>query len=294
MLKLRSCLLLLIVISARAVVASDHSGPGPDEVFGNDNSRLRSEGESGRRRLEQKYVWRYLGARWSFTLTCATPSSCAAESQNMELIKSFVMNHELSGWARTRDITITRGARAKSRPMTFPTGYENDPDLLLSVFLHEQIHHLQSAFPTQFKAAMKKVAEEFSLPMRTLDERRDVAHFVVIYYQILAGRKILGAPTMKQVVTRHLHNKWIYRSVDRSMARIRGICRRTGLMQKVAMSHCAKVVNKRCKCSLSIRRRKICIGKVVRWECFGQKKPKKAKNRFRSNLLKQLNSKCNT
>jgi hypothetical protein len=174
---------------------------------------------------------------WRFTLTMATEQSTKAEIETMRLLKSFILQYNLDPWIKTRQICIQQGARSMSNPLTLHTSYNDRPMMLLATFLHEQMHKLESLFEADFKGAMREV--QAWCPPECLDPsvcgnlKAAYGHFIVIFFEIDALKRLLGLPQTLDIIRQKEHNQWIYQKVQDNTDHLRSIYRRYHLPSRV-------------------------------------------------------------
>lgn len=137
-----------------------------------------------------------------FQLAAGTEEECLTKSQ----IRELMVKHDLDPWVFTQEILIDENAVPHSHPtLTLHTRHLEEPDRLLSVFLHEQIHWLfsrneQAALGA--KNELRQVHED--LPVGYPDGAKTLEssylHLLVILLEYDSLRYFLGAETAQDVM----------------------------------------------------------------------------------------------
>lgn len=160
-----------------------------------------------------KNVFKWNG--WTFYLAAKNPDSKTRELKVLNSLKGFIKNYDLSPWIRAKDIYIDDNAISQSDPLTINTRLVDDPESLLATFVHEQIHHLEFEYPEAFSNAMEEVETLFpDLPPELASAPKAAyRHFIVIYFEIDALKRLLGEATALEVIGRKDKNVWIYQTI---------------------------------------------------------------------------------
>jgi hypothetical protein len=157
-------------------------------------------------------------ALFSFALSamaCSAPSSSMlevslahespAEQRTREQLSRIARQYDLSRWIRTHVIRIDENAIPHSHPvLTLHTRHLDDDDLLLSTFLHEQMHwHLDEKRDATL-AAVAELRQRFPvLPVGFPDGARDAQssyeHLLVNHLEHTALRAIRGPVVAQRV-----------------------------------------------------------------------------------------------
>ena len=149
-------------------------------------------------------------------------NNSSAEKQTKEQLQRLLKTYDVSKWIFTTSINIDEKTQIPhSHPvLTLNTRYLKDDELLLSTFVHEQIHwfviqdqkQLASAI-IDFKAMFPKVPA--GPPDGARDERSTYLHIGVVYLEYRAAREILGELRARLVMDfwANHHYRWIYRTI---------------------------------------------------------------------------------
>ncbi len=144
-----------------------------------------------------------------------------AEQQTKDQLQRLLGAYDLSKWIFTRSIIIDENAIPHSHPtLTLHTRYLKDDELLLSAFVHEQLHWFLVQRDKETKEAMKDLRVLFpkvpvGSPEGAADEDSTYLHLLVNYLEYRADRELLGELRAKQVIDFWAsdHYTWVYRTV---------------------------------------------------------------------------------
>jgi hypothetical protein len=146
----------------------------------------------------------------------------ARELQTKSQLERLMAQHDLSKWLFTKKVLIDRDAGIPhSHPvLTLDTDYLKDDELLLSTFVHEQIHWFMMQRHEQTEKAMAELRVMFPQapkgpPDGARDEVSTYLHLLVCYLEYQADRELLGELRARQVIefwATH-HYRWVYRQV---------------------------------------------------------------------------------
>ncbi len=144
-----------------------------------------------------------------------------AESQTKEQLERLMKTYDLSAWTFTNKIEIDEMSIPHSHPvLTLHTRHLKDDDLLLSTYIHEQIHWHMSGKRTESEPAFKELKTMFPVvPEKSPAGARDIEstylHLFVCYLEYRAIRELIGELRAKQVMDFWAtdHYTWIYKTV---------------------------------------------------------------------------------
>lgn len=159
------------------------------------------------------------------------------EGRTRDQLQRLLDRHDLSKWIVTRRVRIDRDTIPHSRPvLTLHTRWLWSDDLLLSTFLHEQIHWHQDRHRRQMRAAIRDLREVFpevpvGRPEGDEDEYSTYLHLVTTYLEYQAVREVLGDERARRVIEYLAddHYTWIYRQVLDHEEKIGAVVERHGL-----------------------------------------------------------------
>lgn len=144
------------------------------------------------------------------------------EIQTKEQLQRLLKTYDLSKWIFTKSVVIDeKTAIPHSHPvLTLNTRHIKDDELLVSTFVHEQIHwHLEQK-DKEAEEAIKELRLMFPKvpskgPEGARDENSTYLHLLVIYLEYRAIREAFGELKGKQIMDFWStdHYTWIYKTV---------------------------------------------------------------------------------
>ena len=144
------------------------------------------------------------------------------EQQTKQQLQRLLSTYDVSNWMFTRKVVIESGSVIPhSHPvLTLSTRHLKDDELLLSTFVHEQLHwYLVEKFK-ETEEAYKELRSMFpkvpvGFPEGAKDEESTYKHILVCYLEYQAVRVLLGELKAKQVMDFWAvdHYTWIYKTV---------------------------------------------------------------------------------
>ena len=145
----------------------------------------------------------------------------SGEIQTRDQLQRLLTVYDVSKWIFTKSILIDERAIPHSHPvLTLHTRHLKDDDLLLSTFVHEQLHWFLVQKDKETKEAMKDLRALFpkvpvGFPNGAEDEESTYLHLLVNYLEYRADRELLGELRAKQVMEFWAsdHYTWVYRTV---------------------------------------------------------------------------------
>jgi hypothetical protein len=166
-------------------------------------------------------------AKIEITLKNNTPAEAATKTQLERLMKTY----DLSTWTFTNKIEIDEKSIPHSHPLlTLHARHLKDDDLLLSTYVHEQIHWHFTSKRKESEEAFKELKAMFpDIPKTAPEAARDAEstylHLFVCYLEYRAIRELLGELRAKQVMDFWAtdHYTWIYKTVVERRRDIGGI-----------------------------------------------------------------------
>jgi hypothetical protein len=147
----------------------------------------------------------------------------AREQQTKLQLERLLATYDVSKWMFTRTILIESGRNVipHSHPvLTLSTRHLKDDELLLSTFVHEQLHWFLVQRDRDTESALKEVRAMFPKvpgagPEGARDEQSTYLHLLVCALEHMAIRELLGELKTKQVMEFWSgdHYTWIYKTV---------------------------------------------------------------------------------
>lgn len=154
----------------------------------------------------------------------STQSDHPDELATVELLTSLMKAHDVKAWQFTNKIHIDRKAIPHSHPvLTLHTRHTSDEqkDLLLSTYLHEQIHWFLDNNIEQTNAAIDELKAHFSaipvgFPAGARSEYSGYLHLITCYLELEALSALLSADRVNSVSRfwQTSHYTWIYQQVQ--------------------------------------------------------------------------------
>jgi hypothetical protein len=143
------------------------------------------------------------------------------EEQTKAQLQRLIKSYDVSKWIFTRTVQIDEKAIPHSHPvLTMSTRHLKDDELLLSTFVHEQIHWFLTQNHKSTEEAKKELRGLFpkvpvSFPEGASDEESTYLHLIVVYLEYRAGRELLGELKARQVMEFWAadHYTWVYKTV---------------------------------------------------------------------------------
>ncbi len=143
------------------------------------------------------------------------------EQKTKEQLQRLLKTYDLSKWMMTKTFEIDEKALPHSHPiLTFSTRYLKDDELLVSIFIHEQMHWLMLEKAEQSINATREFREMFpkvpaSLPEGARSEESTYLHIAVVYLEYRGNKEVFGELKAKQIMDFWAtdHYTWIYKTV---------------------------------------------------------------------------------
>lgn len=175
----------------------------------------------------------------SHSMEFTTENSEKAELATVDLLKALRKSHDTTKWEFTNKVHIKRKTIPHSHPvLTLHTRHTSraQKDLLLSTYLHEQIHwHLDinqkntNAAISELKKIFKNVPVGY--PEGASDEYSTYLHILVCYLEIEAISALLSKQRVLAVISflQQDHYTWVYNQVEKKKNEISKVIEKYGL-----------------------------------------------------------------
>jgi hypothetical protein len=154
------------------------------------------------------------------------------EQLTKQTLEQLLASFDLKKYTFTRKVVIEQGATNHAFPtLTLNAAFASSPDLLLSSFLHEQLHwHLRNR-DTDQRAAIGELRNLYpkipvGLPASAESAYSTYGHLVDCYLEILADRELLGAERTDALIRAKPWYTWIYQTVLTDEKLISGVVAR--------------------------------------------------------------------
>lgn len=145
------------------------------------------------------------------------------EQQTKQQLQRLLSAYDVSNWVFTRKIVIESGFNVipHSHPiLTLSTRHLKDDELLLSTFVHEQLHWYLVENPKETEEAYRELRSMFpkvpvGFPEGGRNEESTYKHILVCYLEYQAIKGLLGELKSRQVMDFWAtdHYTWIYKTV---------------------------------------------------------------------------------
>src|SRR5262245_5965571 len=145
----------------------------------------------------------------------------ATERQTRDQLQRLLKAYDVSPWIYTKSIAIDDRAIPHSHPvLTLHTRHLKDDALLLSTFVHEQLHWFLVQKDDATEQAIKELRQRFpsvptALPDGANGEQSTYLHLLDCYLEYRADQQLLGELVTRQVMEFWAsdHYRWVYRTV---------------------------------------------------------------------------------
>ena len=154
-------------------------------------------------------------------LDIALKRGSAREVQTKEQLQRLLRTYDVSRWLFTKSIIVDEQAIPHSHPtLTLSARHVHDEELLLSTFVHEELHWF---LVNQGKATDAAIADLQALfptvpgkpPEGAQDEHSTYLHLIDCYLEYRAVEELLGELKARQVMDFWAtdHYTWVYKTV---------------------------------------------------------------------------------
>lgn len=148
-------------------------------------------------------------------------SDDANEIATKNQLQKLLGQYDVSKWIFTKKIIVDRDAIPHSHPiLALSTRHLKDDELLLSTFVHEQIHWFIEANREQTNKAITELKTIFQkvpvgFPEGAQDEESSYLHLLVCYLEYQADKELFGKLKARQIMEFWTtdHYTWIYKQV---------------------------------------------------------------------------------
>lgn len=164
-------------------------------------------------------------------LDIRTAHGSDAEVETSRQLLALLRRHDVTPWLFTRSLVIAEDAVPHSRSvLTLSARYLRDDGLLLSSFIHEQLHWFLATKERSVSSAVMELEGLFPEVPVGYPEGADSRHSTYLY--LLVGwlewealTRLVGAEEADRVITfwTRDHYRWVYRTVQSHRAPIAGI-----------------------------------------------------------------------
>lgn len=160
------------------------------------------------------------------------------EKKTRTQLQSLMAKYDLSRWLFTHKINIESREIPHSHPvLTLNTRHLDQDDLLLSTFIHEQLHWFLDTRKSATAAAVAELRVMYpKIPVGYPDGSNDVdgnyEHMIVISLEYQALKTLLGQPKASDVMVywSEDHYKWLYKKALEDQALLGALVVKYGLV----------------------------------------------------------------
>jgi hypothetical protein len=171
-------------------------------------------------------------------LTISLAHGSHREEATREQLERLLARYDLRPWLFTREVVIDDLAIPHSHPvLTLHTRHLGSDDQLLSTFLHEELHHFESAHREEVAAAMAALEKAFpSLPVGFPDGAGSLEssylHLIVNHLEYESLVRVIGKPRADEtfVFWEGDHYRTIYRTERLNRPAVRSIVARARVL----------------------------------------------------------------
>ena len=144
-----------------------------------------------------------------------------AESEVEHRLWALMSEYDLSPWTFTRRVVIDETQIPHSHPvLTLHARHRRDDELLLSTYVHEQLHWWLATRPKEVAEAKARLRSSYpkipvGYPEGSSDEDGNYEHLLVIYLEFRADQRLLGELRAREVMQfwANDHYTWLYERV---------------------------------------------------------------------------------
>jgi hypothetical protein len=152
-------------------------------------------------------------------------------------LERLLKSYDLPKYTFTHKVLIDEQDTPHSHPvLTLHARRRADDDLLLSTYVHEQLHWYLAAHDADTNAAeaeLRKIYPKVPVgyPDGAQDEESTYLHLIDCYLEMQADRQLIGrerTPRVMQFWSEH-HYRWVYKTIIEDEPRIAAIVQRERL-----------------------------------------------------------------
>ena len=160
------------------------------------------------------------------------------ERQTESQLKRILRQYDLEAWTFTRSIVIDENEIPHSHPiLTLHTRHIRDDELLLSTYIHEQLHWFVAQHPREANEVIQELKHLYpdvpvGFPVGSSDADGNYEHLIVVYLEYRADQRILGELRARSVMDFWAadHYTWIYKEVLNHPQKIGKVLKEHGLI----------------------------------------------------------------
>ncbi len=169
-------------------------------------------------------------------LTIRTHSNMPHEIEAREQLLRILETYDLEKWLFTKEVLIQEGARPFSHPvLTLNCRHVHQDEKQLAVFLHEQMHWFLNTPNLEWREAIGEFRVIYpEVPVGgeegTRNEHSTYLHLIVCYLEFIALSQVLGETKARELLSRTIGYKWIYKQVLENTDLIASVVSKYGIV----------------------------------------------------------------
>jgi hypothetical protein len=183
-------------------------------------------------------AWRpvaFAQAKPSQDVVIEVTSGSPAEFQTKLALQALIHKYDLSRYTWTNKVIIQQGAMNHSFPeITLNVRFRDQPDALLSSYVHEQIHWFLREHNDQRVAAIDELQRKYpnaptAYPEGGGSAESTYGHLITCYLEMQADRQLIGEKRTKKVIAEIPWYFWIWKTVVNDEATIAAVVQENDL-----------------------------------------------------------------
>jgi hypothetical protein len=172
-----------------------------------------------------------LGLSSAAPVTIELKHGSDAEQRTKQELERILASYDLSRYTFTHEVIIDEKAIPHSHPvLTLHTQHLGSDDVLLSAYIHEQLHWYLDAHRAQTEAAESELRKLYpkvpvGYPEGAQDEESTYLHLIDCYLEMKPDQQLMGVERAAKVMDFWAgdHYTWVYKTVIRDETMISGI-----------------------------------------------------------------------
>ena len=168
------------------------------------------------------------------SITIQLKNGTDAERRTKEQLDRILASYDVSKYTFTRSVLIDEKSIPHSHQvLTLHTRHLGQDALLLSTYIHEQLHWYLDQHDKQTEAAEQDLRKLYpnppiGYPEGSPDAEGDYLHLIDCYLEMLADRELMGSERAAKVMDFWAgdHYTWVYRTLIRDEAKFGSIIER--------------------------------------------------------------------
>jgi hypothetical protein len=157
------------------------------------------------------------------------------EKATAQRLLELVREYDLSGYMFTRTVRIDRRSIPHSHPvLTLHTRHLGNDELLVSTFVHEQLHWYLAERDSSVDAAITELQKLYpdvpvGYPNGARNRKSTYLHLLVNFLEFEVDKRLFGEEEARELLAAQTHYVWIYEQVLTNSGQMQSIIARHGL-----------------------------------------------------------------